>query len=111
MSNIQLKEKISHNQLKQLCTEITDTLKMKTKDHSTKHPFNKYFVDASWNDPNDIVDSEYSKVTSETLDILESTDYRRVLDEQINAGLEQTLKSLEDNFHGFDEGEINSSRI
>ena len=94
-----------------MCTEIIETLKVKTKDNNTKHPFSKYFIDASWNDPNDIVDSEYSKVTSETLDILESTDYRRVLDELIKAGLEQTLKSLKDNFHGFDQGEINSSRI
>jgi len=102
MSAITLKEKLSHEKLKEICKDVVTKLQAKhTSLKNDKHEFCTYFVNPSWSefeDSNDI----YSRMLSETVNILEGIDCSLVIDTCVSVGLEQVLDSFQDQFFTYE---------
>lgn len=101
VSAISLKDKLSHDKLKAICKDVMSQLKAKhTSLKNDKHEFCAYIINPTWSEMEDSNDI-YSRMVTETINILEGIDCSLVLDTLLSIGLEQVLDSFEDQFVTF----------
>lgn len=99
LGEVSLKEKISFATLNQYIYDIIEQIKSKySEERNEKHALTTYMVDPSWTELD--VSDTYSKMTSETVDVLESPDCAKVIEQCIHTGVEEVLKILKNSFCG-----------
>ena len=98
LSKITLKDKLSHDTLKEICKEAVTKLKAKhTSLCNNKHEFCTYMVDPAWTESEENNDI-YSRIISETVNILEGIDCSLVIDTCLDFGLDQVLDEFKEKF-------------
>ncbi|XP_057317184.1 peroxisomal biogenesis factor 3-like [Hydractinia symbiolongicarpus] len=104
LGEVSLKEKISFSTLNQYIYDIIEQIKSKySEERNEKHALTTYMADPAWTELD--VSDTYSKMTSETVDVLESADCAKVIEQCIHIGVEKVLKVLKGSFCGCEDPE------
>jgi len=100
--DLSLKEKLSHQRLRELLDEVMSELKGDaTKE---KHHLSKYTIDENF-PKNEQTDEMYKKMTTETISLFESKDCSMVLNQCLDSSFDYVMDSLSDHFLGNEDPE------
>ena len=98
LSKVKLKDKLNHDQLKEICEEVLMKLRARhTTLNSARNEFCAYLVDPGWAECDENLDI-YSQLMNDTTKVLESIDCSLVVDKCLQFGLEQALDNFADSF-------------